>query len=322
LNKKKARILCEAGTYIRKLYYDIGEVLGPGATMIELRRSRVDQFHEKDGLVTLHELANAFAIWEEKKDDTKLMQMIKPVEFALSELKSVVIRDSAVDAMCHGAQLAIPGVLQISSHLKAGDIVGIYTQKGEAVALAESTSHKKNNYGPQYISKKMANKTNYSEGLKHPTFIFKEVLAKSLVIFIGIGIVAGFAFGVYLIDFKTTTQLVFVEGSSISIVTEKFNFKQDELIQIKIINSGTNALTFSDSSYGLKITGLSGILMYSPISAQVISILDPEDEIIFSWDQIKNDGNIALDGVYKISVKGIDGDGNNIEKSTTVTIWK
>ncbi|MBT6195233.1 MAG: RNA-guided pseudouridylation complex pseudouridine synthase subunit Cbf5, partial [Nitrosopumilus sp.] len=113
------RILCEAGTYIRKLYYDIGEVLGPGATMIELRRSRVDQFHEKDGLVTLHELADAFAIWEEKKDDAKLMQMIKPVELALSELKSVVIRDSAVDAMCHGAQLAIPGVLQISSHLKA-----------------------------------------------------------------------------------------------------------------------------------------------------------------------------------------------------------
>ena len=32
------RILCEAGTYIRKLYYDIGEVLGPGATMVELRR--------------------------------------------------------------------------------------------------------------------------------------------------------------------------------------------------------------------------------------------------------------------------------------------
>ena len=132
------RILCEAGTYIRKLYYDIGEILGPGATMIELRRTRVDQFYESDGLVTLHELANAFALWEEKKDDTKLMKMIKPVEYALSELKSVVIRDSAVDAMCHGAQLAIPGVLEISPNLRKGDIVGIYTQKGEAVALAES----------------------------------------------------------------------------------------------------------------------------------------------------------------------------------------
>ena len=148
------------------------------------------------------------------------------------------------------------------------------------------------------------------------------MLAKSLVIFIGVGIVAGFAFGIYLIDFKTTSQLEFVEGSSLSIVTEKFDFKQDELIQIKIINSGTNALTFSDSSYGLKITGLSGILMYSPISAQVVSTLEPRDEIIFLWDQIKNDGDTALEGVYKISAKGLDMDGNIIEKSTTITTWK
>ena len=148
------------------------------------------------------------------------------------------------------------------------------------------------------------------------------MLAKSLVIFISVGIITGFAFGIYLIDFKSTTQLVFVEGSSISIVTEKFDFKQGELIQIRIVNSGTTELTFSDLSYGLKITGLSGILMYSPISAQVISTLDPGDEVIFSWDQHKNDGNVVLDGVYKISVKGMDVDGNNVEKSTTVTIWK
>jgi len=132
------RILCEAGTYIRKLYYDIGEILGPGGTMIELRRTRVDQFRETDGLVTLHELADAFASWEEKKDDSKLMKIIKPVELALSEIKSVIIRDSAVDALCHGAQLAIPGILQISPNMKKGDFVAIYTQKGEAVALAES----------------------------------------------------------------------------------------------------------------------------------------------------------------------------------------
>ena len=74
-----------------------------------------------------------------KKDDSKLKQIIKPIEYALSEIKSVIVRDSAVDAMCHGAQLAIPGVLQISPGLKKGDIVGIYTQKGEVVALAEST---------------------------------------------------------------------------------------------------------------------------------------------------------------------------------------
>ena len=132
------RILCESGTYIRKLYYDIGEFLGPGATMIELRRTRVDQFRESDGLITLHELAHAFSLWEEKKDESKLKDMIKPVEYAFSEIKSIVIRDSAVDAMCHGAQLAIPGILKISPNLKKGDVVGVYTQKGEVVALAES----------------------------------------------------------------------------------------------------------------------------------------------------------------------------------------
>ncbi len=62
--------------------------------------------------------------------------------------------------------------------------------------------------------------------------------------------------------------------------------------------------------------------MYSPISNSVISTLNPGDEIIFSWNQIKNDDHVVLDGVYKISAKGMDVDGNDVEKSTTVTIWK
>ena len=148
------------------------------------------------------------------------------------------------------------------------------------------------------------------------------MLAKSLVIFIGIGVIAGLAFGVYLIDVKSTSQLVFVEGPSVSVVTEKSDFKKGDEIKIRIVNSGTTPLTFSDSSYGLRITGLSGILMYTPVSAQVISHLDPGDEIEFSWDQIKNDGDTALEGLYKISSKGVDGQGKTVEKSTTVTIWK
>ena len=131
------RVLCEAGTYIRKLYYDLGELLGPGGSMIELRRSRVHQFNEKN-LVTMHQLANAHTDWKEKNDDSKLSKMILPIEETLSEIKSIVIRDSAIDSMCHGAQLAIPGILEISPYLKKGDLVGIYSQKGEIIALAES----------------------------------------------------------------------------------------------------------------------------------------------------------------------------------------
>jgi hypothetical protein len=148
------------------------------------------------------------------------------------------------------------------------------------------------------------------------------LFSKSLVTFVGIGILAGLLFGVYLIDFKNTSQLAYFEGPGISIITEKLDFKKGEEIKIKVINTGTVPLTFSDTSYGLRITGLSGILMYAPVSAQTESDLKPNDEVEFLWDQVKNDGDDALEGLYKISARGFDPMGEKVERSTTVTIWK
>ncbi|MEM0442266.1 MAG: RNA-guided pseudouridylation complex pseudouridine synthase subunit Cbf5 [Candidatus Nitrosocaldus sp.] len=131
------RVLCQAGTYVRKLIYDIGEVLGSGASMVELRRSRVSMLGEDD-MVRLHDLYDAYMLWREKGEEEKLRRMIKPIEYALMHVKAVVVRDSAVDSICHGAQLAVPGVLKVSKDLQKGDLVGIYTLKGELVALAEA----------------------------------------------------------------------------------------------------------------------------------------------------------------------------------------
>jgi len=168
----------------------------------------------------------------------------------------------------------------------------------------------------------MENKTNSSKELKNKEIVLKELLPKSLVIFIGIGLISGLAFGVYLLDVKNTNQLIFVEGPSISIVTEKIDFKKGEEIKIRIVNSGTVPLIFSDASYGLRITGLSGILMYTPISVQVISELKPNEEAELVWNQIKNDGDAALDGIYKISSHATNVAGKSIEKSVSITIWK
>ncbi len=132
------RILCQAGTYIRKIIYDIGEVLGYGATMAELRRTQVSNLNENDGLVRLHELADAYNVWKESGKEDKLRKMVKPIEISLQTIKSVIIRDTAVDALCHGAQLAIPGMLKIPRHLEKNDFVGVYTLKGEVVGLAEA----------------------------------------------------------------------------------------------------------------------------------------------------------------------------------------
>lgn len=132
------RVGCQAGTYIRKLCFDIGEALGVGADMRELRRTRVGKFTEDEHLCTLYDLKDAYHFWKEDGDETDIRKYVLPVEFALRHLPEVAIRDSAVDAICHGADLAASGVVSLSSGIKTKDLVAIKTLKGEAVALGRA----------------------------------------------------------------------------------------------------------------------------------------------------------------------------------------
>jgi len=133
------KVGCEGGTYIRKLCFDVGEVLGVGAHMQELRRTRAGPFTEnKPSFVTLLEVANWFKDWQEQKDDTILKKFIQPMENALALLPKIVVRDSAVDALCHGASLTAPGILSIDSGMTKGSVIAILTLKGEAIALAQA----------------------------------------------------------------------------------------------------------------------------------------------------------------------------------------
>lgn len=132
------RVLCEAGTYIRKLVYDIGEIMQCGATMIELRRTRVMHIDEQKHFVRLHELNDAIYRLKHENDETKFRQLVHPVEFIAKPLKSITIRCSAIDSLCHGAQLAIPGILKVSKGISKHDNISILSQKGELIALADA----------------------------------------------------------------------------------------------------------------------------------------------------------------------------------------
>lgn len=132
------QVACEAGTYIRKLSHDIGEALGCGAHMRELRRTRSGPFKEDESLVTLHDVAYLYAEWKETEDETLLRKFVQPMEKALEHTPKIIIRDSAVDAICHGANLAAPGVLSLETEIRPKDTVAILTQKGETVALAKA----------------------------------------------------------------------------------------------------------------------------------------------------------------------------------------
>ena len=145
---------------------------------------------------------------------------------------------------------------------------------------------------------------------------------RGLVIAILIGMLAGLTLG-FFVDYQSNhEQLVFQEGPSISILTEKIDFELGEHIYIKIVNSGTISLTFSDTSYGLKVTGLDGVLYYTPMAAQVISTLEPNEEKTFVWNQKKMNGSDSLEGIYKIVVEGFDHENNKVKKSIVINVLK
>lgn len=166
------RVLCEAGTYIRKLVYDVGEVLGVGATMFELRRTQVSIFSEtSDNFVRLHDLVDAMETFKETQNQEKIRSLIKPIEVALEGVLSVAVKDSAVDALCHGAPVAIPGIVALDKNIRKGNPVAIYTLKGEIVALAEANMDleeiKENDKGIAFTIKRLIMKPDtYPRGWK------------------------------------------------------------------------------------------------------------------------------------------------------------
>ncbi|MBO8181312.1 MAG: RNA-guided pseudouridylation complex pseudouridine synthase subunit Cbf5 [Archaeoglobus sp.] len=131
------KVRCEAGTYIRKLCSDLGEIIGTGAHMQELRRTKTGVFKEDDAF-TLHELLDAFRIFQETRDETFVREIIQPMEIAVRNLKKIIIKDTAVDAICHGADLSARGICFIQKDIEKGDIVAIFTLKNEIVALGRS----------------------------------------------------------------------------------------------------------------------------------------------------------------------------------------
>ena len=140
---------------------------------------------------------------------------------------------------------------------------------------------------------------------------------------LGSGVIGAIVVGLFFANMANQAPtLVYVEGQSLSIITEKTNFELGELINIRIINSGTQSLTFSDSSFGMKIVGLDGRVLYSPPSLQVISVLEPKEEKMFVWDQTKSDGDKIIDGRYKIVSSAVTGGENALAKSLTINIFK
>jgi H/ACA ribonucleoprotein complex subunit 4 len=128
-------VSCEAGTYVRTLCVHLGLLVGTGGHMQELRRVRSGIMSENDNLCTMHDLLDAQYVYDQNKDESYLRRVIMPLETLLTSFKRIVVKDSAVNAICYGAKLMIPGLLRFADGIEVNDEIVMITTKGEAVAV-------------------------------------------------------------------------------------------------------------------------------------------------------------------------------------------
>merc|ERR1719480_533730 len=105
--------------------------------MQELRRVRSGVLDENLYMSTMHDVLDAQYMYE-----TYLRRVVMPLELILTNYKRLVVKDSAVNAICYGAQLMIPGVLRFEKDIEVGSEIVMMTTKGEAIAtgIAQMTT--------------------------------------------------------------------------------------------------------------------------------------------------------------------------------------
>ncbi|GAA5882607.1 hypothetical protein JCM16303_002068 [Sporobolomyces ruberrimus] len=128
-------VSCEAGTYIRTLCVHLGLLLGVGGHMQELRRVRSGAMSENDDIVTMHDVLDAQWLYDNTRDESYLRRVVRPLESLLTGYKRIVVKDSAVNAVCYGAKLMIPGLLRYENDIEVNEEVVLMTTKGEAIAI-------------------------------------------------------------------------------------------------------------------------------------------------------------------------------------------
>jgi H/ACA ribonucleoprotein complex subunit 4 len=120
--------------------------------MQELRRVRSGAMSENDDMVTMHDVMDAQWVYDNTRDgmfcnfllrpkpyefqESYLRRVIRPLECLMVGYKRIVVKDSAVNAVCYGAKLMIPGLLRYEADISVHEEVVLMTTKGSFLHLA------------------------------------------------------------------------------------------------------------------------------------------------------------------------------------------
>ncbi len=128
--------LIETG-FVSSNCHDLGQTLEVGAHMAELRRIKAGPFTEKDNLVTLNDLNDAYYYYKNENNDKFLRHCLQPIESALKDIAKCWVLDTTIQSITHGRSVGVPGISKMENFRK-GENIAIITLKGELIAMGEA----------------------------------------------------------------------------------------------------------------------------------------------------------------------------------------
>lgn len=128
------------GTYIRSLVHDFSRYTGQHYELLDLRRTKVNGFHENE-CVILQEIEDAMELFH-KGDDSKLKEVLRPLEYAVKGLKKVWIKRTCLNSVKHGWDISAPGIIRYDRFNK-GDYVAVFHENTLIAVGITTTNWKK-----------------------------------------------------------------------------------------------------------------------------------------------------------------------------------
>ena len=127
-NEIELELSCSRGFYVRSLAIDLGNALGCGGHVLELRRTGVGQF-SVDNAITLPQLELVTSSKEREK-------LLLPIDESLSHFPKVRIPDNIALYFCRGQTVRIPQTIQ-------SGMVRVYSDSSKFLGLAEAGEDRK-----------------------------------------------------------------------------------------------------------------------------------------------------------------------------------
>ncbi|RME81075.1 MAG: RNA-guided pseudouridylation complex pseudouridine synthase subunit Cbf5 [Planctomycetota bacterium] len=132
----KVKVICESGTYLRKLFYDMTRLLRANVSLSHIRRTRSGNLTIQQA-VTFGELSKAYQAYKNEGNEEPLRSILIPMEETIFQ-KKIYLTDASIPKICSGRPVFIDNIVAFDDEIEAEEVVAMFSLNEELVAIGKT----------------------------------------------------------------------------------------------------------------------------------------------------------------------------------------